>query len=143
VLKINKVFTITLLVLSTFLVGCQSTTYKPEGVTSNNSALLKTDPVHAHGIFVVLDERLYINTINGKAAGDFFKGYPEETRLLEGESNVKVDYLNGQITSEGCVLFNAEVGSTYIIRKKRDGIRVHYWAELEGNNTKINQGFTA
>ncbi|WP_299268512.1 hypothetical protein [uncultured Psychrosphaera sp.] len=136
----SKGFSIALLVLSSLLVGCQSTTYKQEGLTSNNSALLKADSEHAHGIFVALDERLYINTINGEAAGDFFKGYPEEARISEGENKVKVDYQNGQITSEGCVRFNAEVGKTYIIRKKRDGFTVYYWVELEGDKTKISQG---
>ena len=136
----NKGFSITLLALSAFLAGCQSTTYKQEGLTSNNSALLKADSEHAHGIFVALDERLYINSINGEAAGDFFKGYPEEVRISAGDNKVKVDYQNGQITSEGCVRFHAEVGKTYIIRKKREDMRVYYWVELEGNKTKISQG---
>ena len=60
--------------LSLFLAGCASTTYEPKGLTSENSAYLKADSEHAHGIFIALDERLYINSINGTAAGDFIKG---------------------------------------------------------------------
>lgn len=126
--------------LSLFLAGCASTTYEPKGLTSENSAYLKADSEHAHGIFIALDERLYINSINGTAAGDFIKGYPENARILEGVNEVKVDYQNGQITSEGCVKFLAKVGQTYIIRKKRDGMRVYYWVELEGDKAKISQG---
>ncbi|MGE4259903.1 hypothetical protein [Shewanella sp.] len=136
----KKGLSIGLLAVTTALVGCQSTTYKQDGLTSNNSALLKADSEHAHGIFVALDERLYINSINGEATGDFFKGYPEEVRISEGINEVKVDYQNGQITSEGCVRFKAEVGGTYIIRKKREGMTVDYWVELEGDSTKISQG---
>jgi hypothetical protein len=136
----NKGFSIVFLLLSFFLVSCQSTTNVQTGLTSNNSALLIADSEQAHGIFVALDERLYINSINGEAAGDFFKGYPEEARISDGVNEVKVDYQNGQITSEGCVRFVAEVGNTYIIRKKRDGMRVYYWVELEGDKTKISQG---
>lgn len=129
-----------LLAVTTVLVGCQSTTYKQDGLTPNNSALLKADSEHAHGIFVALDERLYINSVNGEAAGDFLKGYPEEVRISAGVNEVKVDYQNGQITSEGCVRFKAEIGNTYVIRKKRDGMRVYYWVELEGDSNKISQG---
>ena len=136
----KKSLSIVLIALCTILVGCQSTTYKQEGLTVNNSALIKADSEHAHGIFVALDERLYINTINGEAAGDFLKGYPEEARISEGDNKIKVDYQHGQITSEGCVHFDAEVGKTYIIRKKRDGMTVYYWVELEGDKTKISQG---
>jgi hypothetical protein len=136
----KKGLSIGLLTVVTALAGCQSTTYVQDGLTSNNSAFLKADSEHAHGIFVALDERLYINSVNGEAAGDFLKGYPEEVRISEGINEVKVDYQNGQITSEGCVRFKAEIGNTYIIRKKRDGMRVYYWVELEGDSTKINQG---
>ena len=129
-----------LLGLSILITGCASTTYEAEGLTSENSAYLKADSEHAHGIFVALDERLYINTINGAAAGDFLKGYPEDARIMEGVNEVKVDYHNGQVTSEGCVKFKAEAGKTYIIRKKRDGFTVYYWVELEGDKTKISQG---
>jgi hypothetical protein len=136
-MKHKKLVVLLTLVL---LAACQSTTYKQAGLTTNNSALLKADSEHAHGIFVALDERLYINSVNGEAAGDFFKGYPEEVRISAGITEVKVDYQNGQITANGCVRFNAEVGNTYIIRKKRDGMRVYYWVELEGDATKISQG---
>lgn len=136
----KNVITLGLLGLSILLAGCAATTYEAEGLTSNNSAYLKADSEHAHGIFVALDERLYINSINGVAAGDFLKGYPEEARILEGLNEVKVDYQNGQVTSEGCVKFLAKAGQTYIIRKNRDGFRVHYWVELEGDETKISQG---
>ena len=129
-----------LLGLSILLAGCATTTFETEGLTSNNSAYLKADSEHAHGIFVALDERLYINSINGVAAGDFLKGYPEDARILEGINEVKVDYQNGQVTSEGCVKFLAKAGQTYIIRKNRDGVRVHYWVELDGDATKISQG---
>ena len=39
-----------------------------------------------------------INTINGIAAGDFFKGYPEDAYIKAGLTEVKVDYFQGQIT---------------------------------------------
>lgn len=135
----TKCFTTTLLALSVLIGGCASTTYKPEGLTPANSALLKADSEHDHGIFVAFDERLYINSINGEAAGDFFKGYPEKVRISPGDNEVKVDYQNGRVTSQGCVKFNAEIGQTYIIRKERDGLNVRYWVELEGNKTSISQ----
>ncbi len=135
----TKWFTTTLLALSVLIGGCASTTYKPEGLTATNSALLKADSEHQHGIFVALDERLYINSINGKPAGDFFKGYPEEARIYPGDNEVKVDYQNGRVTSQGCVKFNAEIGKTYIIRKQRDGMNVRYWVELEDNKNSISQ----
>ena len=129
--------------LSSFVMlgGCASTDiYEPVGLTDKNTAFLKADSEHDHGIFVAFDERLYINSINGKAAGDFFKGYPEEAKIIAGDNEVKVDYFQGQISSEGCVKFKAEAGKTYFIRKKRDGMRVYYWVELEGSKKKISQG---
>ena len=128
------------LLSSMFLFGCASTTYEPAGLTKDNMAFLKADSEHEHGIFVSFDERLYIKSVNGQSAGDFIKGYPEEAKIIAGTNEVKVGYYQGQISSEGCVKFEAEAGKTYIIRKKRDGMRVYYWVEPEGSKEKISQG---
>ncbi|WP_371379060.1 hypothetical protein [Thalassotalea aquiviva] len=140
----KKIITASFLSTLILLGGCASTDiYEPQGLTAKNMAFLKADSEHAHGIFVGLDERLYINTINGQAAGDFFKGYPEQAKIIAGFNEVKVDYYQGQLSSEGCVRFNAEPGETYIIRKKREGMSVYYWVEQEGTATSISQGCSA
>ncbi|CAM4298950.1 hypothetical protein [Pseudoalteromonas byunsanensis] len=125
------------------LAGCAATTYEVKGLNSENSAYLKADSEHEHGIFVGLDERLYIHEINGVAAGDFIKGYPEDAKILQGENEVKVEYWHSQISSNGCVKFFAEAGNTYIIRKKREGMSVYYWVVKEGSEKPISKGCSA
>ncbi len=122
------------------LSGCNTTTptYSPENLEKEQSAYLKADSEHDHGIFVAADERLYIHNINGEKAGDFFKGYPEDAYISPGITEVKVDYYQGQVSSEGCVKFTAEAGKNYIIRKKREVRKVRYWVELEGGKEIIN-----
>ena len=133
-------FKVGLVGLLIFLTGCAATTYEVDGLTSDNSAYLKADSEHAHGIFVGLDERLYIHEINGAAAGDFIKGYPEDAKIIAGENEVKVEYWHGQVSSNGCVKFSAEAGNTYIIKKKREGMSVYYWVVKEGTETPISKG---
>lgn len=125
------------------LSGCASTTYEMKGLSVDNAAYLKADSERAHGIFAGLDERLYIHEINGEAAGDFIKGYPESAKIIAGLNEVKVEYWHSMITSNGCVKFNAEAGNTYIIRKKRDGMSVYYWVVLEGSETPISKACSA
>lgn len=129
--------------LMLFLAGCASTTYEMKGLSVDNAAYLKADSERAHGIFAGLDERLYIHEINGEAAGDFIKGYPEGAKIIEGLNEVKVEYWHSMITSNGCVKFNAEAGNTYIIRKKRDGMSVYYWVVLEGSEKPISEACSA
>ena len=71
-------------VLMLLLSGCASTTYEMKGLSVDNTAYLKADSERAHGIFAGLDERLYIHEINGEAAGDFIKGYPESAKNYSG-----------------------------------------------------------
>ena len=120
-----------------FLSGCMTTpTYSPPGLTKENAIHLKADSEHDHGIFQAFDERLYINSINGLAAGDFFKGYPEDAYIKAGLTEVKVDYFQGKISSEGCVKFLAEEGEAYIIRKQRETWKVKYWVERDNDVSK-------
>ena len=121
------------------LSGCMSTpTYSPKSILKDNSAYLKADSEHAHGIFQALDQRLYITSINGIAAGDFFKWYPEDALINSGLTEVEVDYFYGQISSEGCVKFLAKKDERYIIRKQLDGWKVKYWVEIEDGEKVLN-----
>jgi hypothetical protein len=138
---------ITISALCLFILGCQSTSdvYTPKflaNAANSETTVLKADSEHAHGIFVALDERLYISSINGESTFEFFtmrmSEYPEVVKIPLGQNEIGLRFSQGQIYSDGCVKFIAERDKTYMAKKKKEGRKVAFWVIEEGTNNTVS-----
>lgn len=125
--------------LTGFLLGCiADSSYSPPGLSKEDAVYLKVDSERDHGIFQGLDEKLYINAVNGVSIGGFFNGYYESAYIEPGLTEIEVGFYQGKVKSERCVKFLAEKGKSYIVRKKREAWSINFWVELENDiNTNV------
>jgi hypothetical protein len=130
-----------LLLISTVLFGCK-TTYTPEslkGQSVNELAFVQADTEKDHGIFIAFDERLYITNINGESTYRLMEdGHAESAYVKPGRNEIKVSYFHHNISSYGCVSFVAEPNQKYLIKKKRDNMKVYFWVVKGDLETQIS-----
>jgi hypothetical protein len=115
------------------LIGCRSPdVFVPDAIINiekSEIAIIRTDSAHEHGIFVGLDQRLYISSVNGQKTTSMlsFKSYPDASKIPLGKNIIGLYYVQMKTRLNGCVTFIAEKGRTYTAQKKVSMFKINYW----------------
>jgi hypothetical protein len=98
------------------------------------TASISTDSQHEHKVFVGLDDRIYIESVDGRStkASMFTTAsavFPETVYVLPGQHKLELLWGNGFYRANGRLTVPTESNHSYVIRQVVRDKKVFLWAE--------------
>lgn len=131
---------ITASILSILVSGCASTAYVDRDVDVNDFrsfSKITTDSEISHDVLRGLNAYVVITHLDGRSLYQPFSvpDYPLEINVAPGRHEMKIRFTRYNSFAAGCVEFESEAGTNYVIKKRIEGYRIRFWIEEAGGRT--------
>lgn len=142
--KIIDMKMITFGICGLLVVGCATVPQQPMVKTNQDQSgriRVFADSEQAHSFLVGLDKRLYITSVDKESTNTVCFNWPncyaQEVFVEPGRHYLNLKFAHMNSYAEGTVWFDADVGRSYVVRKRLLGYRVQFWVEDASTGTPV------
>lgn len=129
--------------MSILILGCASGVYIERNVdlsVPDSFSRVTGDSEKEHDFLVGLDERIVFVNVDGKNLWNmaYTLSFPEEVIVTPGHHRISAKYMYLGSYAIGCIEFEAEANTNYVVKKLAEGYGVSFWLEDSSGNVVGN-----